>query len=162
MKILDNIIIKQILHRCPIHNINSIKNLNIFNTNSNNNILFNNSAKYFILKPKGRISYLWFTYYKKNLLAILIIMNNKNINDKSNEFYDLEINFDNTLCYNNVLLYGYYFKHNKDINYFVIENVFNYNIFNTLIQSSSYNYCYDNKIALFNSNISDFFAFDTW
>jgi len=150
MKTLDNKIVNTILHRCPIHNINNIKNLNIYNTQSNNSILFNAEAEYFILKPKGRIAYLWFTYYKKDFLAILIIMNNKNINDKSNEFYKLDINFDNTLCYNNVLLYGYYFKHHKQFNYFIIENIFNFNIFNTLIHSHTYNYSYDNKLTLFN------------
>ena len=40
-----------------------------------------NNAEYYVLKPKGRKAYLWFTYYKKDLLCILIFINNKNLLD---------------------------------------------------------------------------------
>ena len=152
MKPIDKTTIKNILYRCPLSNINKIKNLNIYNKPPNNE-LYNSLAKYYVLKPKGRKSYVWFTYYKKNLLALLIIMNNKDIADSSNEFYDLEVEFDNTLCYNNVLLYGYYFKYNHKsqiANYFVIENIYNFNNYNSLLFSNNYNLCFSNKISLFN------------
>ena len=49
MKVIKREIIQNILYRYP-NNI-SIKNLNIYNNNSNNKILFNQDSKYFILKP---------------------------------------------------------------------------------------------------------------
>lgn len=152
MKPINRTIIKNIIYRCPLANINKIKNLNIYNKSPNHE-LYNNEAYYYILKPKGRKSYLWFTYYKKKLIAILIIINNKDITDSSNEFYDLELVFDNTLCYNNVLLYGYYFKYNNKsqiANYFIIENIYNFNNYNDLIYSNNYNLCFLNKLSLFN------------
>ncbi len=180
MQLLNNEIVNTLLTRFPR---NIIKNLNIYNTKSNNNLLFNENNIYYILKPKGKKSYLWFTYYEKKTMCILILVNNNNITDKSNMFYDLNINFDNTLCYNNVLLYGYYFKKKIEIsnsknkpyiknrnfktdsnyiNYFIIENIFNYNIYNSIITRSDYNNNYDYKLSLFNkimpliSNTSDF------
>ena len=119
--------IKNILYRLPSNKINSFNN---FNIQHNNKILFNNDAKYFIIKVKGKKSYLWFTYYEKSIMCILILLNGKNINDNANEFYKLNVDFDNTLCYNNVLLYGYFnYKrfNNVILNNFVIENVLNYN-----------------------------------
>ncbi len=153
MKLLDDNYIKILLNRFPRNNI---KNLNIFN-NINKNLLNNTNASYFILKPKGKKSYIWFTYLNNEIFAILIIINNNNINDSSNEFYKLNIKFNKYLCYNNILLYGYYFKdfiknkeyNNNIINYFVIENVYNFNIYNKLIESNSYNYYYKNKLELF-------------
>tara|TARA_B100001093_G_scaffold8578_2_gene8296 strand:+ start:322 stop:1329 length:1008 start_codon:yes stop_codon:yes gene_type:complete len=150
MKTIQQNIINYILYRNPVFNINKIKNLNIFNKPFNNKILFNNNAKYFVIKPKGKKSYIWFTYYKRKIMAILIIINNKNIYDKSNQFYDLEIDFDNTLCYNNVLLYGYYFK-NLNNNYFVIDNIYNYNLYNNIIYSNKYNFDYNYKLSLFSN-----------
>jgi hypothetical protein len=120
--------------------------------------LNNNNAAYYILKPKGKKSYIWFTYLNNEIFAILIIINNNNINDNSNQFYKLNINFDKHLCYNNVVLYGYYFKNlinlindntSNILNYFVIENVFNFNTYKYLIESNNYNYYYKNKLILF-------------
>jgi hypothetical protein len=163
MELLKYSYIKNILYRFPNTHI---KNLNIYNQNSNNNIIFNNNAKYFILKPKGRKAYIWFTYYEKEMLCILILINNKNINDCSNEFYKIPVNFDNTLLYNNVLLFGYYlvknisneknqnqkvkktFINNK-FHYFIIENVFNYNIYKDVIEDKNYNNIFKNKLALY-------------
>ena len=122
---------KFIVEKFPINNL--IDKTNTFNIAS----LVNN-AEYYILKPKGRKAYLWFSYYKKDLLCILIFLNNKNLLDESNEFYKFDINYDNTLCYNNVLLSGTYFyktlntiKNKKDVkHYFILDNALNYNIYN--------------------------------
>jgi hypothetical protein len=145
MKKLNYEMLKDILYRFPNNNI---KNLNIYNKSSNNKILFDPAGKYYILKCKGKRSYIWFTYYEKKMLAILILLNGKNIDDKCNDFYELMIEFDNTLCYNNVLLYGYYFK-NKINNYFIIENVYNFNILNHIIENKNYNNVYKNKLEIF-------------
>ena len=103
---------KFIVHKFPFanytNNINHTKNYALSNLVSN--------ANYYILKPKGRKSYLWFTYYKKDLLCLLLFINNKNLEDESNEFYKFNIAYDNTLCYNNVLLVGtYFYKYNLKI-----------------------------------------------
>jgi hypothetical protein len=127
------------------NSLNKIKHFNISNLPT--------SANYYILKPKGRISYLWFTYYKKDLLCLLLFINNKNLEDESNEFYKCNINYDNTLCYNNVLLVGtYFYKYNsKNVytnksakvktmhHYFILDNVINYNIFNNILNTYSCN-----------------------
>ena len=112
------------------------------NLNKNNQFTVSNlqtSANYYILKPKGRVSYLWFTYYKKDLLCLLLFINNRNIEDESNEFYKFNINYDNTLCYNNVLLVGTYFykkyKSNFTYHYFVLDNIINYNIYNNILNT---------------------------
>ena len=165
MKRIDKKTISTILYRFPKTNI---KNLSIFsqgkNTNTNK-VLFNESASYFVLKPKGKRGYLWFTYIEKRILCILCFIN-KDITDYTNEFFEYDVNFDNTLCYNNVLLYGYYFTNNNNNNnnnnknnhsnkkltthYFVMENVFNYNIYNHIIEANNYNNIFENKIKLFN------------
>ena len=132
-------------HRFPNNNIH---NLSIYNQSSNNKILFDTNAEYYILKCKGKRSYIWFTYYEKKIFALLILLNSKNINDKCNEYYSLDVKFDNTLCYNNVLLYGFYFT-NKNYKYFIIENVFNYNIYKNIIENRNYNNLYNNKLYLF-------------
>jgi len=125
-----------------INNINNTKNFNVSNLPTN--------ANYYILKPKGRKSYIWFTYYKKDLLCLLLFINNNNLEDESNEFYKFNIIYDNTLCYNNVLLLGtYFYKYNlknaytsKTTNfhsmhhYFILDNVVNYNLFNNVINNS--------------------------
>jgi hypothetical protein len=61
---------KTISYRFPINNTNS--NFNITN--------LSNTLDYYILYPKGRRGYLWFTYYKKEMLCLLIFINGKNIN----------------------------------------------------------------------------------
>ena len=115
-----------------INNINNTKNFTISNLVT--------SANYYILKPKGRKSYLWFTYYKKDLLCLLLFINSKNLEDESNEFYKFDINYDNTLCYNNVLLIGTYFykktKTNALYHYFILDNVVNYNVYNNVLTTN--------------------------
>ena len=121
------------------NNLNKNRQFNISNLITN--------ANYYILKPKGRIAYLWFTYYKKELLCLLLFINNKNLHDESNEFYNFNINYDNTLCYNNVLLVGTYFykyinkstKTNVMYHYFILDNAMNYNIFNNVLNTYSSN-----------------------
>ena len=150
MKVIKREIIEPILYRYP--NKISIKNLNIYNNNSNNKILFNEDSKYFILKPKGKRCYLWFTYIEKKLLAILVFLNSKNIYDTNNEFFEFPIKFNDTLCFNNILLFGYYFTNITNSNkhhYFIIENVFNYNIYNKILQRNDFNYNYNYKMELF-------------
>ena len=65
---------------------------------STNNFTITNlvtSANYYVLKPKGRIAYLWFTYYKKDLLCLLSFINNK---------YVIYINFNLFLLYKLILI----------------------------------------------------------
>jgi hypothetical protein len=128
-----------------INSLNKTNHINISNLVT--------SANYYILKPKGRVSYLWFTYYKKDLLCLLLFINNKNLEDESNEFYKFNINYDNTLCYNNVLLVGTYFykynfknlhsnkngKCNNMHHYFILDNIVNYNVFNNVLTTYSSN-----------------------
>jgi hypothetical protein len=151
MNVINKRIVEQILYRYP--NKISIKNLNIYNNGSSNNkILFDSDAKYYILKPKGKRAYLWFTYFEKKQLCILIFMNNKQINHPSNDFYEYPIKFKDDICYNNILLLGYYLTNyiNKSKqHHFVIENVFNYNIYNYILEKNDYNYNYNYKIELF-------------
>ena len=146
---------KFIANKFPMANyINNINNTKYFNVS---NLLSN--ANYYILKPKGRKSYLWFTYYKKDLLCLLLFINNRNLEDESNEFYKFNINYDNTLCYNNVLLVGtYFYKYNlKNVysnsnsnsnkstkintmhHYFILDNVINFNMFNNVLTTYSSN-----------------------
>jgi len=148
MEKIDNNIINQILDRFPI----SINNIN-YNTRDNiqynNKNLYNKEAKYFVLKPKGIKSLLWFTYINKEVLCILILLKGKNLNDLCNEFYKFNINFDNTLSYNNVLLSGIYFTINK--NYFcLVDNIHNYNLVNNLIKKESFNIIFNNRLILLN------------
>ena len=124
---------KHILHRFP--------NFKLYSNSFNIPNLIDN-ADYYVLKPKGRKAYLWFTYYKKDLLCLLIFINNSsNIYDEANEFYYYNINYDKRLCYNNVLLNGIYFYSNSNSNsnsnskkvsthYFILDNVMNYNCVN--------------------------------
>ena len=138
---------KTISNRFPLNNIN--------NANSNFNITnLSNTLDYYILYPKGRRGYLWFTYYKKEMLCLLIFINSKKFDDISNEFYKYEINYDNTLCYNNVLLIGtYFYKYNNNNNnkslqhYYVIDSVLNYNYYNAIIRANNNN-CFNSKLNL--------------
>ena len=135
---------KTISNRFPLNNASS--NFNITN--------LSNTLDYYILYPKGRRGYLWFTYYKKEMLCLLIFINSKKFDDISNEFYKYEINYDNTLCYNNVLLIGtYFYKYNNNNNnkslqhYYVIDSVLNYNYYNAIIKANNNN-CFNSKLNL--------------
>ena len=135
---------KTISNRFPLNYVN--------NVNSNFNITnLSNTLDYYILYPKGRRGYLWFTYYKKEMLCLLIFINSKKFDDISNEFYKYEINYDNTLCYNNVLLIGTYFYkyNNKSLqHYYVIDSVLNYNYYNSIISANNNNNCFNSKLNL--------------
>lgn len=127
--------INNIINRLPYINYKLFSNQQ---NNLSNKILFNNKQEntYFILKSQGRRSYIWFTYYKDKIIAILCIIN-KNFNDNSNKYYYYDIDFDKTLLYNNVVIYGYYFKkNNKD--YFILDCVINYNNYNKYLQDNEY------------------------
>ena len=126
---------KSIVHRFP--------NIKLYTNNFNIPHLIDN-ADYYVLKPKGRKAHLWFTYYKKDLLCLLIFINNySNISDDTNEFYYYNINYDKRLCFNNVLLNGiYFYKNIKKVmkHYFILDNVLNYNSFNLdKLTSNEYN-----------------------
>lgn len=130
-----NFNINNIISRLPYINYKLFSNQQ---NNLSNKILFNNKQEntYFILKSQGRRSYIWFTYYKDKIIAILCIIN-KNFNDNSNKYYYYDIDFDKTLLYNNVVIYGYYFKkNNKD--YFILDCVINYNNYNKYLQDNEY------------------------
>ena len=152
MKYLDAKIINTILYRLP--NIKKTTSNIYYN---NKNIFTNTDNKYIIIKPYGKIAYIWFTYYEKQLLSILIILNNNDFYDKNNTFYNLELNFDIKLSYNNVLIEGTLLKEN---NLFVINRILNYNIFNDKINSKlGYNLCY--KLELFHNLINIFSKYTT-
>lgn len=144
MKLIDNNFINKILYRYPKYNI---KNLGIYNNSTSNKILFHDNAEIYILKPKGKKAFLWFTYIKSKMICILIFINNNNLYDNSNQYYEVNIDYDDELCYNNVLLFGYYL-HYKSEQYFIIENVYNYNKLNTLIGDEYYNHKITNKLYI--------------
>ena len=140
-------------HKHSLHVFNDFKFIssrfpsnNSMSNNSNFNITnIATDLEYYILKPKGRRGYLWFTYYKKEMLCLLIFINNKKLDDVSNEIYKYDIEYDNTLCYNNVLLIGtYFYKYNNSNNnsnskntslqhYYVMDSVINYNYYNNVL-----------------------------
>ena len=148
----------KINERFPINNFNE-------KTGSFNIPNLIDHAEYYLIKPKGRKAYLWFTYYKKDLLCLLIFINNhKNICDESNEFYKFNIEYDNTLCYNNVLLIGTYFykfniiNNNQNDNqndnqnvrhYFILDNVLNFNIYNNMLKKNFCNELFKFKLNLY-------------
>ena len=121
--------INKILYKFPYNKFN-INNYNISNKN-----LFDISNKFFVLKPTGKKAYLWFTYYKKFNICILCLINDK-INSHNNQYYYYDISYNNNLLFNNVLIYGYYFNQNKN-NYFIIDNIGNYNIYNNIVTLSN-------------------------
>ena len=132
--------INNIISRLPYINYklfsnqqNNLSNEILFTNNNNNN---KEENTYFILKSQGRRSYIWFTYYKDKIIAILCIIN-KNFNDNTNKYYYYDIHFDNVLLYNNVVIYGYYFKKNNK-NYFILDCVINYNTYKKYLQQNEF------------------------
>lgn len=121
--------INKILYKFPY------KKFNINNHNISNKNLFDISNKLFVLKPIGKKAYLWFTYYKKTNICILCLINDK-INSINNQYYYFDINFTNNLLFNNVLIYGYYLNKDKN-NYFIIDNIGNYNNLNNIVSLST-------------------------
>ena len=104
----------------------------------NNNTIIQNiptmNIDYYIIKPIGKKCYLWFTYIDKQFISII-----KFVND--NNFYKVDLQYDNTLSYNNVLLYGYYLKM-EGKSFFIIDNIINYNDYNYILNSKSFNIQY--------------------
>ena len=140
MKNLDKSIFNSIKHRLPINNIK-------FLSYPNKNI--DSSSEYFILKPKGKKCYVWFTYYQKEIICILIYLNDNNILSSNNIFYKLDIEFDNELCYNNTLIQCILIN-KKNITYIIIDTIFNYNICNNIIYENSYLHNIKSKLTLYN------------
>lgn len=149
MKLLDKNILKILLPRIPLK-----YRKNYMNQTNDSKILFSNDPTYYILKPKGKRSYIWFTYYEKKILTLLIFINNFNsLHDITNEFYEVDIIYDNTLCYNNVLLSGLYFTNKiekKTLHYFAITNLENYNIYNKIINKNNFINNFKTKHDIFN------------
>ena len=100
----------------------------------NNNTIIQNipnaNIDYYIIKPIGKKCYLWFTYIDKQFISLI-----KFVND--NNFYLAELDYDNTLSYNNVLLYGYYLRIDNKV-FFTIDNIINYNDYNYILNSKSF------------------------
>ena len=119
-----------------------------YNKHSNNNNIIQDIPKdgidYYIIRPVGRRCYLWFTYIDKQFIALIKYMgynsNNNSNNNSSNsdDFYLANIDFDNTLSYNNVLLYGYHVKTEGSGDFIIIDNIINYNDYNHIITSKEY------------------------
>tara|TARA_Y100000992_G_scaffold302285_1_gene275874 strand:+ start:21570 stop:22547 length:978 start_codon:yes stop_codon:yes gene_type:complete len=146
MKLLDKNIFNSIKYRIPQDNL---KNLSFVNNKS----IENTDANCFILKPKGKKCILWFTYYEKDLLCILILLNDNNIYNENNLYYNYDINFDKKLTYNNTLISGIYIK-NNDSNYIIIDNIYNYNLFNTIILKNYFNNNIKSKLFIYNTIIN--------
>jgi hypothetical protein len=107
-----------------------------YNRHSNNNIIHDvpkDGIDYYIIRPVGRRCYLWFTYIDKQFVALI-----KYTGSNSDDFYVANIDFDNTLSYNNVLLYGYYVKTEGSGDFFIIDNIINYNDYNYIITDKEY------------------------
>lgn len=109
-------------------------------------ILKYNNNNYFSIKPYGKRAFLWFTYIDNRFCSIIKFYdsnnrNSQNIKNNTNtntvEYYEYSDNFDNTLSYNNVLLYGYYTTFETN-NYFIIDTVLNYNDYNYIINTNKY------------------------
>ena len=111
-----------------------MKTILTYNNNNNNN-------KYFSIKPYGKRAFLWFTYIDNRFCSIIKFYDPNNRNNQNNtnsvEYYEYSDNFDNTLSYNNVLLYGYYTTFETN-NYFIMDTVLNYNNYNYIINTNKY------------------------
>ena len=139
MRTLDQSIFNSIKHRLPT---NYIKFLSYTNKN------IDTSSEYFILKPKGKKCFIWFTYYEKEIMCILIYLNDNNILSPNNIFYKLDISFNNELCYNNTLIQCILIN-KKNTVYIVIDTIFNYNIYNSIISENSYLHNIKSKLKLY-------------
>jgi len=116
----------------------------LLNNNSNNSNNSNNNAKYYSVKPCGKRAFLWFTYIDKCFSCILKF---SDTNTNTNEYYEYPCDFDNTLSYNNVLLYGYYSTF-ENKNYFIMDTVLNYNNYNHVIMGDKYSSSFILKLKL--------------
>ena len=155
---LPNNFIKFLSYNTKILNDNDNNNNNNINDNdiNNNNENYYDNTKYYILKPKGKKCYVWFTYYEKEFLCILIILNDNNILSENNIYYKIDINYNKNLCYNNTLLYCLIIK-NKNKNFIIIDTVYNYNKYNYIIKSNNYLNNINSKIILYSYVISDIY-----
>ena len=127
-KILDD---SQVLNLEKRFNRDKYMNGQQKNNNSIINSIPTKNIDYYIIKPIGKKCYLWFTYIDKQFLSLI-----KFVND--NDFYLVNLDFDNTLSYNNVLLYGYYLKIDEKY-FFTIDSIINYNHYNYILHTKNFN-----------------------
>ena len=137
---LEKNFIDSIKHKIPIDNIKFL---------SFNNKNIENNSNYYILKPKGKKSFVWFTYFEKEILCILIILNDNNVLHDSNLYYKLDVSYNIQLCYNNTFMQCILIKNNS-MNTIIIDNILNYNIHNNIINNNTYLHKIENKLFLYN------------
>lgn len=137
---LEKNFIDSIKHKIPIDNIKFL---------SFNNKNIENNSNYYILKPKGKKSFVWFTYFEKEILCILIILNDNNVLHDSNLYYKLDVNYNIQLCYNNTFMQCILIKNNS-MNTIIIDNILNYNIHNNIINNNTYLHKIESKLFLYN------------
>lgn len=117
---------------------------------------------YYSIRPIGKKSIIWFSYYNDSLLTLLKYIDTNTNTNTSSEFYILKnkiqnrngeksqakayTNSDNTLYFNNVLLLGYYTG-----DYFILDNILNYNQYNYFIHSNQYVSNFRMRLDLFNT-----------
>lgn len=117
---------------------------------------------YYNIRPIGKKSIIWFSYYNDSLLTLLKYIDTNTNTNTSSEFYILKnkiqnrnggksqakayTNSDNTLYFNNVLLLGYYTG-----DYFILDNILNYNQYNYFIHSNQYVSNFRMRLDLFNT-----------
>ena len=135
---ISNNTMKSINYRLPKYNYK----LCHAEIKTDNKSLLRNDVKYYTIKPCGRKSLLWFTYLNNSFITILKFID-------TDEYFSVELNYDNTLSYNNVLLVGYYTIIDKK-SYFILDNILNYNDYNYLINSTQYQYQIEQKLKLYN------------
>ena len=153
--------ITDIIDRFPNINYNTFIS---YNNNKSSNILFDTAPdgnnNLYILKLYASKAYLWFTYYKNKFICIMSLIHNK-INSDTSKYYYYNVKFDDSLLYNNVLLYGYYICKNN-VNYFIIENVLNYNNYNHYINSIDYTDNYNIKLNLYSIILNNFITLNNY
>lgn len=167
-KRLDDKISKSIIDRFPSYN-----NKLCMNGIRISSVDKESQDTYYSIRPMGKKSIIWFSYYNDSLLTLLkYIDSNTNSNTSTNlssEFYVLKTNVhnkcdakseaiacstpDNTLYFNNVLLLGYYTG-----DYFILDNILNYNQYNYFIQTNQYASNFRMKLDLFNTVMDKIFA----
>ena len=169
-KRLDDKISKSIIDRFPPYNnklcMNGIRITSIDKESLDT---------YYSIRPIGKKSIIWFSYYNDRLLTLFkYIDTNTNTNtNTSSEFYILKTKVhnkngekseakseakaystpDNTLYFNNVLLLGYYTG-----DYFILDNIINYSQYNYFIQTNQYASNFRMRLNLFNTVMDKIFA----
>ena len=127
--------------------------------NNYNNSLINDiptkNVDYYVVKPFGKKCYLWFTYIDKRYITLIKFLNDS-------DFYEINLDFDNTLSYNNVLLYGYFLTIDNS-NYFLMDTIINYNNYNHIISEKKCSLesmfkIYNKLFSYINNNVESKFS----